>query len=283
MKRILSVCTLFSSLLFASAEYVPLQERAQGHSLTGANLQNDSLYSNPASGAFEKIYSLDGNYGLNGDFAVSVLDTRTSNFGGGLAYYRQPVEKTGDPEKDTDGKTQGARVSLFRKSTETLAFGITGKMIWSPALTQIRKDRDNVTSANADIGMLSNFGNFQLGTNIRNIMGENAELKMKREMALGGRLNWNQLLFFSLTTVSDISALSFDAIKPYEYGLGAEFITPYYFSIKGGYRYQMRESFSTWSMGASFISPKFSLHYALELPQYVNGKSEHIFGMTVYL
>ncbi len=282
MLRILFVFSLFlSNLLLASAEFVPLQERAEGHSLTGASLQNDSLYSNPAGGAFQKVYSLDGQYALKNGFAVSVLDTRTSDLGGGLGYFRMPVE--GAPE-GTDN-TQGARAALFSKTSETVAFGATGKMIWSPSIATPKEGevRTSEKLIDVDLGMLTNFGTIQFGTNMRNIMGGNEALGIKREMALGGRINWNQLLFFSLTMVSDISYFKLSSLKPYEYGVGAEFMTPYYFAIKGGYHYRTEAGNSTWSMGASFISPKFNLHYALELPQYENGNPEHTFGMTVFL
>ncbi len=274
MFRVVFVFLLsFSPMLLASVEFVPLQERAEGQSLTGASLQNDSLYSNPASGAFQNVYSLDGTYLLSKGFAVSVLDTKTSAVGGALGYFRLPIQ-------GTEQTTQGVKVSLCNKYSENVAVGISGKMIWSPNVLETGKDRTVERLTDMDIGVLSHFGVLEVGTTLKNaIFGDKKVLDTYREFALGGRINWNQLLFFSATAISKLSE-----IKPYQYGFGAEFITPYYFSIKGGYRFLTEGANpSFWSAGASFISPKFNVHYAVEFPNQAEATTEHILGITVFL
>src|SRR5262245_43322067 len=84
--------------VFASAgahgavDFVPLQEKAQGQSLTGGNVLNDSIFSNPAGSTFTQVYSVDAQaQGLN-NFAVSILDTKNGNIGGGMAYFRRGID-----------------------------------------------------------------------------------------------------------------------------------------------------------------------------------------------
>jgi hypothetical protein len=84
MKKITLLLSIAVFNLYANSEYIPIQERSQGQSLTGSSLLNDSIFSNPASSSFTYVYSMEANYALPRSFAASILDTKTSFMGGGL-------------------------------------------------------------------------------------------------------------------------------------------------------------------------------------------------------
>lgn len=243
-----------------SQEYVPIYEKALGHSLAGANVMNDSLYSNPASSTFSNVYSIDGSYAPPKTFAVSILDTKTSSIGGGLGYFRTGIANTED-------LLQAVRLTLGGRVTDTLGVGVTGKMLWTP------NNRHN----GVDVGAFYNLGTLQFGAVTHNAFGENAGMNQFREYSVGGRINWQQAMFFSVAAQGKV-----DDGEPEQYSMGVEYVSPYFFSLKGGFRrrpYTNPESF--WSMGASFNSPKLGLHYAVEIPQQDSSETEHLLGATL--
>lgn len=262
-----------------SKDFVPLQEKAMGHSLTGSHLANDSLYSNPAGSAFTKVYSVDGIFQLPKTLAVSILDTKTSNIGGGLGYYRRMY--SGSKEV-----TQGMRLGFNSKITEQLAAGVTGKMIWGPTmnLDQYKEPIAGSFTGNqdkfygVDMGLLYDAGHYQVGTSFHNVASEKEWMGEKREFSVGGRVNWQKVFFVSLSAQSYLSE-----VKPYEYGIGTEYVSPYFFALKAGYRTQPYRANSFWSLGASFVSPKLSLHYVVELPNQNSSSIEHMLGATILL
>jgi len=251
---------------FGSAEFIPIQERAQGQSLGGANLLNDSLFSNPAASSFTQVYAIDAMYSLPKSFAASVLDTKTSSVGGAIGYFRRG-------ERNSDEVLQGFKIGMSSRLSSMIGAGLAGKWVWGTSAMG-----ENSKSLDFDAGLLGNFDMLQLGVTLRNLAGGNVILKQEREWALGGRINYQQILFFSVTTMS-----KWANFKPYQYGFGAEYISPYHLSLKGGYRIQPDNKLSYWSAGATFISPKLSAHYAVEIPNQAGEALEHILGVTLVL
>jgi hypothetical protein len=235
----------------AAPEFMGLQEMAQGQSLTGANTLNDSLYVNPAGSAFTKTYSVEGDYfpALNG-FGVSVVDTKTSTAAGALGYFRESFNGSADQF------VQGIKVATAERLSNEWAFGIAAKAMWGPNI-----DGNSASLKDGDLGVLYNAKTLQLGFTVRNVLGGDALLNQQREWSIGGRINWEEALFFSISTVSTWSKFA-----PYQVGIGAEYVSPYYFSLKGGYRILTDGGLSYYSAGASLITPKFCLHYAAEIP-----------------
>jgi hypothetical protein len=270
---------------WAASDYVSLQNQAQGQSLVGSSTINDSLYTNPAGSIFTQVYSVDATYGMPKDYAASILDTKTSGFGGGLGYFRKGVGSVTEP-------LQGVTLALLSKLRENFGIGITGKSIWGPN-TLGRTDRMN----DGDVGALYNINPLQLGFTVRNVLGGSTVLDDSgREWALGARLNYRDTFFISAAATARWSKFA-----PYQYGFGAEYVSPYYFSLKGGYRIVndayvyntttvggvSRTALSTgqhqsfWSVGGSFITPRLSIHYAMLIPQQNGNVLEHLFGGTV--
>lgn len=270
---------LSRSVFSVSKDFVPLQEKAMGHSLTGASLNNDSLYGNPASSGFTKVYSVDGIFQLPKTFAVSILDTKTSALGGGIGYYRRTYGGTKDV-------TQGLRLGFSGRVTDTLAIGMTGKMIWGP--TSVLDSKNNPVPGQItnikdkyyglDTGVLYEGGMYQLGTSFHNVTSEKLEMGERREVSAGGRLNWQKVFYVSAAAQSLLSD-----VTPYEYSVGTEYVSPYFFGLKAGFRIQPYQANSFWSFGASFLSPRLSLHYVVELPNQKSIEMEHMFGATILM
>ena len=256
--------TLISTSLSALPEFIPIQEKAQGHSLTGANQLNDSLYTNPAASSFTQVYALEGTYAMPKTYAVSILDTKTSEVGGAFGYFRTKLDNSSDP-------FQGFKVAFAGRVSDTVGTGLGGKILWGP-----NSEGVNTHLNDLDFGTISHFGIFQTGVTLRNILGGNASIKQYREWSIGARAGYEDTLFLNVSAVSKWENLHF-----YQYGIGAEYVSPYFFSIKGGYRTQPDPHFSFWSAGVSFISPKFSLHYAIEFPQQQGSKTEHTISATL--
>ncbi|MBI3294707.1 MAG: hypothetical protein HYZ71_08245 [Deltaproteobacteria bacterium] len=261
MRSALTVVALSLSAQMACAlpEFIPLQERAQGHSLVGAAQFNESVYSNPAAAAFTPVYSVEGSM-MQGTLAASIVDTKTSYIGGTIGYVRED-----DP---VTGPMQSIRLGVSRKINDVLAFGVMGKTIWT-----------NTARLNdADVGILARLSPVELGFVTRNITGGNLDVaNQQREVAYGGRIGFKDSFFISASA----TALAGQALSPYEYGLGTEFISPYYFSVKGGYRVETVSHLTHWSAGASFISPRISAHYAVEFADNSGTIAAHQVGLSL--
>lgn len=257
---------LYASLGWAYSDFVPLKERAQGHSLTGALQGNESVYSNPAATLFSETYTVDGTFAFPKSFSASIVDTRTNSIGGGIGYFK---EQGLEPSL----VKQGLRVSLGSRVSETVAVGIVGKAIWGNRAGTETNFKD------ADAGLLWNGDIASLGVVLRNLAGGNSSFGQEREMSVGGRIGYSQTFYLSASAHS-----KFGRFSPYEYGFGVEYISPWHFSMMGGYRFQAgraAQNPSYWSTGISFLSPRLSAHYAVEFPQLNDEESTHLLGLTM--
>lgn len=268
MRGLFGFVFLWATVVSAAPEFVPIQERAQGHSLAGSNLMNDSLYSNPAASTFVSTYTVDANLTFPKSFAVSILDTQTSAIGGAGGYFREQYETS-------SVFRQGVKLSLAQKVSDTVGFGIAGKAVWGPYGSALPSGEYATTEyKDMDVGVLWNPGGFQLGMAMRNLLGGSPLMGQEREYVVGGRIAYQDTMFLSLATQMKNLGSS-----PYEYGIGAEYVSPWFFSIKGGYRYQTEVNNGSWSAGASFLSPRMSVHYAVEFK--LAGGTDHTLGTTL--
>jgi hypothetical protein len=117
-----------------------------------------------------------------------------------------------------------------------------------------------------------------LGLTVRNLFGGNEALEQKPEWAFGASFSYQNSFILSAATFGDMKKL-----KPYQYGFGAEYVSGYYFSLKGGFRTQPDKHLSWWSAGLSFLAPKISFHYSMDVSTEPSGKPEHVIGTTVLL
>ena len=275
-RKLVFLSFIFSTFyLNAAQDFVPIQERAQGQALAGSAQLNDSLYSNPAASSFLNVYSVDGSLSLPKTFAVSVLDTKTSSVGGAVGYFRRQAEKdyfeSGTSPNNESSYIQGAKLSLMGRLSEKIGIGVSGKSIWGPNV-QGKSDK----FYDADLGMIFNGGFFQAGASLRNVFGGKALMQFSREYSIGARATYDQILSLSVASQSN-----FNRVSPYQYGVGVEYISPYYFAIRGGYRILVEDRQSFWSFGTSFVSPRLSLHYAVEMPNQPSSTVEHTLGTTL--
>lgn len=261
----LAVFVFYAGFSHAFSDFVPLKERAQAHSLTGAIQGNESVYSNPAASAFQETYSVDGTFAFPKSFSASVVDTRTTSIGGGLGYFKEH-------DSFSTHYVHGLRLSLGSRINDSLAVAVAGKALWGskPGMGDGFKD--------VDTGLLYNLGFASAGVVLRNVMGGNKAFQQDREISLGGRIGYSNVFYVSASAHSKLNQLS-----PYEYGFGAEYVSPWFFSLMGGYRFQTGPASppSYWSTGMSFLSPRLSLHYAVEFPQHLSEDTSHLLGVTM--
>src|SRR5690606_14599101 len=149
-------------------------------------------------------------------------------------------------QTDIEGKPfHGLRATAGGRVTPMIGAGVAGKLLWGPG-----PDAQDEKLTDMDLGLLTGSGIFQLGATWRNIFGGNALLNQERELAIGGRVSFNQMIFLSTTAYIGRGRMS-----PYQYGFGMEYVSPYYLSFKGGYRFEPADDRdSYWSAGASFVS-----------------------------
>ena len=165
-----------------------------------------------------------------------------------LGYFRQPNDKWDEP-------TQGVNLSLMGRVSNALAVGVAGKGLWGP-------NQETGTSADykdVDAGFLIKLSGLHFGAAIRNIMGGEAKLDQEREVTAGFRLGYRDVLFFS-------SAMQarWEGFSPYQYGFGIEYVTPYRFTARGGYRFSPGKDEAYWSAGLGFVAQRVTIQYALE-------------------
>lgn len=245
---------------WAASEFVPIQERAQGQSLAGGSLLNDSLYSNPAASAFVQVYSIEGTYLPPRDFAVSVLDSQTSQITGAFGYFRQKKD-------ENSAAFQGLKLALAGKISEMFAIGLAGKSLWGPDFTT----GADASVKDMDLGLLANVGVFQIGLTTRNLLGGNEAFDLQREVVLGGRFGYEKMFFLSTALTTRTASV----MSPYQLGVGAEYVSPYFFGLRAGYRQRFDTGETFWSAGASFLAPKLLVHYAVQFATETSDTMEH--------
>lgn len=266
---ILGVCAAFlpttaSAGPMANSRYVPLQEQSQGHSLVGANLLNDSLFSNPASSAFINVYSVDATFTGPRNFSASVLDTRTSQIGGAIGYSRQPTNYQ-------DDIAQTFNAALTMRVLPYLGFGVGGRVLWAPDMAG-----NDARHTDLNVGAMLSMDPVQIGVSTQSVLGGDTNVADYRQTTLGGRIHYDQTLFLSAAATT-----GHNNFVPEQYGIGAEYVSPYRFALKGGYRIRPNENRSYWSAGFSILSPKISLHYAAVFPRLDDEAIQHMIGATV--
>ncbi|MCB0404601.1 MAG: hypothetical protein KDD51_07420, partial [Bdellovibrionales bacterium] len=224
------------------------------------------VFSNPASAVFTNVYSIDGTYFGAGGFSTSVLDTKTSSVGGGAGFYRMA--------SPVPGKfNQGLRLALMSKITPNIGWGVAGKILWGENAPGQEKNIKDL-----DLGVLFDYSVVQFGATVRNIFGgDPSYLEQNRELGIGARINYEQVLFLSVAAYS-----KFEKFVPYQLSVGAEYVSPYYFSLRGGFRARPEEQVSFWSAGVGVSSGKFGIHYAVEFPNQ-SANTQHLLNMDVML
>lgn len=250
----------------ASSEYIPVHEKALGQSLAGSASINDSLYSNPAASAFTQVYSLEASLLMPRTFSASVVDTRTSQLGGGLGYFR--VQEPG-----SENVAQGVKLGLTTQLSNVVSIGLAGKALWGHGPSGVSGSLKDV-----DLGFFSRMQPVTLGVTFKNLFGGDSALGYDREAVLGASVNWNQTLFLSLAAHS-----KWGKWAPYMYGVGVQYVSANYFGLRGGYRVSTETGVGVWGVGAALLAPKLGLHYSVEFLPESQGGMDHMIAATLLL
>ena len=166
---------------------------------------------------------------------------------------------------------QGATLGLSGRLSNVFGLGVAGKVLWGPNDFGVN-DRTN----DIDTGLVANLRPFQFGFTVHNLFGGNPNMDENREWSVGAEWNYQDCIYITAATLS-----SWAVPKPYQYGFGMTYVSPFYFSLKGGYRIQPDNHLSYWDAGFSFISPRLSLHYSVEFPNQSGESIGNEVGATV--
>ncbi len=248
-----SLAILASSVSYARPEFISIQELTQGESLTGANLLNDSIYVNPAAGAFTQVYSVEGTYLYKNSFEASIIDSKSGGLIGEVGYFNT---LGGPAELTSNTFVQGGKVGVTTRLSNHFSLGLDGKYLWRGTSATGKQ-----TLVDGDVGFLGNFSWISFGAVVRNLLSSQTHFNQFREWSLGAQINYHHLVYLSAASFS-----TWNNLAPYQYGFGFEYYSPYYFSIKTGYRMEPNADLHYWSAGLAFVAPRFNLTYGILVP-----------------
>lgn len=118
--------------LFSTAGYaIPLigsgSAGRAGAGIAATNV-HEVYTSNPSTMAGMSMYSLGSGFSSDGNtFYGSVVDTKTSEVAGGIAYYQQTKDSRFE---EAVWKTRGFHLSLAKMLSKEMSFGLTGRYVW---------------------------------------------------------------------------------------------------------------------------------------------------------
>lgn len=115
---------------------------ALGGAIGARENRNDYIFSNPASPAFDKKYTLGARYSTAGDMmGAHIVDSSSSALGGSASYVRRSFKKidfADDPALGNFNRLENQiAFSLFAKASDTIAIGITGRYHYLKAPTAL--------------------------------------------------------------------------------------------------------------------------------------------------
>jgi hypothetical protein len=160
--------------------------QALGGSVYSHRSYHDNLLTNPAAGAFNSEYSAEGSFSTAAKtIGVSVYDTKSTTYGGGLTYLRREVgnDDTTKPIKagSLPQTYQSIGFSLFGRLQESFAIGVTGRYSM--------RENTGVANANAktwngDVGLAYKVSEkLGFGAVYKNIFGDSKDVEIT---VLGG-------------------------------------------------------------------------------------------------
>jgi len=259
------------------------QATARGGATAASILGHDALFQNPATGAFQNKYAINFAYLGTGDaLAASIVDTKSGPMGGGVYYlkrdFRQaPVE--GSPVGSYARSEERAGFSFFGKFNPSIGFGANVKYGYRRSYTD---GVANVSAWNFDLG-----GRFILSPDIAiGIVGQNmmTDLTGLNPKTVLGGLEFRAVPALMLS--AQLGRILGDAIPSSgpSYGAGAEYILPYNFLARLGYRDTgiLQQRFVT--AGFGYESASFGVNYSFQQAVGSSTKAQiHSVGVSGYL
>ncbi|MBI2026511.1 MAG: hypothetical protein HYS98_01660 [Deltaproteobacteria bacterium] len=238
IKHILLPFMITSAMLHAR-EFSQSRSMGMSDALRGSVALNEGLYLNPASFAFTNKYSLEAQVSLHQGaqlYNASVVDTKTSSLGAGVAYTRME-QSVGI----SHNYIHGALASKF----DRLGVGLGTVYEFSD---QVQKWDFNVG------GLVEVYSRLHLGMN-----GVHLLSKSSRELGAGIQVNFYDLLFLS----ADASKVLVG--KSYDIRGGAEIVhLSSGVSFRAGSHFNTEDRFKSFSLGTGWSMHKVALMYGYQ-------------------
>jgi len=261
-----------------------------GQSLGGAvyshKSYHDNLLSNPAAGSFTQEYAAEGSFSTAAKtIGVSIFDTKSTSYGGGLTYVRREVG-SGDVKEPVKAGTlnqtyQSFGLSLFGKLHESFAIGVTGRYSM----------RENTGAAsvngetwNGDVGAAFRVSDkIGIGAVYKNLFGDNKNIEVT---VMGGGAHIEILPGLTLVGSIEKYAQPSDTAKygvPDEdkisWTLGGQFEHTSGVSVRGSFRESGPWDSQLMFAGLGYRADSFTANYAFGTATKGEAFNVHTFGI----
>jgi hypothetical protein len=268
------------------------RSQAQGGATTASKLAHDSLFQNPASGAFgEPAYTVTLGYVGAGDSMVaSIVDTKSGPLGGGAYYMRRNF-----------ATNPGADFGFgdFRRIEDRAGFALLGKMSDSVALganvNWLRVDPaesglKNRKIWNGDLGARVILApKFTAGLLVRNLLEDrfgylprSYVLALETEAVQGLGLSV-QGMSTRQNQTSDTELVLPDNSGALGWGLGAEYRATPDFRVRAGYQDQPAWKTRSASAGFGYSGKGFAIDYSYRASVGVGDGQLHAIALSADL
>lgn len=253
--RLLCLLTILLFPFISEAQdFIGTRPLGMGEATRGTLMLNDAIYINPAAMAMTKQYAVDAQTvfqpSINQDlgFNVSLIDTRQSSVGAGIAY-------SGSQAKMSDQTVwrHSAHLALAQPISKYFSFGATGKTVF------VDQKPKSKTFVNGDVGIYivpGDFGKYvQAGAVFYNFAKDDKELP--RQLAGGIKITLLPIISLTADFVKTLSADKWNT------GAGLEFIHKSGISARGGFNFVKDvENSSTYSAGLGYFANKAGVYYS---------------------
>ena len=256
---------------------------ARGSSTTASHLVHDSIFQNPAAAVIDKTYIVTLGYTPVGDqLSASIVDTRSSNIGGGLAYVRRDLRDIqssplalGNYRRTEDR----AALSFFGMASDELALGVLGKYTYQKSYDGLSENGKNW---NGDIGAKYFFSNsFQIGLAAQNLLKDDKGMNLRafsagietlplRSVNVSARV----IHFPKLPASSEFRYSNTE--KTTGFSVGAEWAAYRGLSLRAGYKEQPAWNEKLASAGAGYTDKEWGVDYAFQISTLGDKSNSHM-------
>ncbi|MBP7844489.1 MAG: hypothetical protein KA116_06710 [Proteobacteria bacterium] len=258
---------------------------AKGSASVATPASYDNLILNPAAAAIPKQYNVGVGYLSTGKtMLASIVDTKSSQLGGGVYYLRRDSKKSAiQDEAAGDFQRVESRVglSLFAKVSEEVSFGGGAKYV--NINTYQNPSLQNATVWNGDLGFYYQAApSTRLGIGVTNFLDDENDY-LPTSVQLGADYLLNESIIFSALLMryeklDSASKFRRPSDSLFVYAIGAEYLYKS-LSLKAGYRENSPWSQKLLSAGMGYSADKFSADYAATFVTQGSGETKHDFSL----
>lgn len=288
---------LFSSPLFAVAApptavagdpvfFLGPIGQALGGSVYSHRSYHDNLLTNPSAGSFNSEYSAEGSFSTAAKtIGLSVYDTKSTSYGGGLTYLRREVGNDDATKPLKAGSLpqtyQSIGLSLFGKIHESFAIGVTGKY----SMRENTGIADaNAKSWNGDVGVTYRVNDkIGLGVVYKNLFGDSKDVEIT---VLGGGAHFE--IYPGLRLVGSVEKYAQPSESPkfgvpdedkISWSLGAEYQHTSGVSLRGAFRESGPWDSQLAFGGIGYTDKGFRVAYSFGTTTKGDAMNIHTFGL----